>query len=81
MFRNESEPLRLIQPRRGIFMINGLPVGHVVVDAQKTGFRTVRTEMDLNVGEIPLSIERGDCGSASIDASQPSKPDIGSSGA
>jgi hypothetical protein len=29
----------------GAYLINGLPVGHVLVDAQKTGFRTVRTEI------------------------------------
>ena len=35
----------------GVFLIVGLPLGHAVIDAQKPGFRPVRTEMDLNVGE------------------------------
>ena len=35
----------------GVFLLTGLPVGHVVIDAQKAGFRPVRTETDLNVGE------------------------------
>src|ERR1700760_364725 len=35
----------------GVFLIVGLPVGHSVIDATKDGFRTVHTEVDLNVGE------------------------------
>ena len=35
----------------GVFLIVGLPVGHVQVDAVKDGFRPLRTELDLNVGE------------------------------
>ncbi len=34
----------------GVFLMVGLPVGHAVVNAAKTGFRPVRTEIDLNVG-------------------------------
>jgi len=45
----------------GLFLVVGLPVGHVVVDALKDGFRPVHTETDLNVGEtqtldFPLEI-------------------------
>ena len=35
----------------GAFLINGLPVGHAVIDIEKTGFRQIRSEVDLNVGE------------------------------
>lgn len=35
----------------GNFVIPGLPVGHVVVDATGQGFRAVRFEADLNIGE------------------------------
>jgi hypothetical protein len=35
----------------GVFLLAGLPVGHVTLDAGQTGFRTVRVELDLNVGE------------------------------
>lgn len=35
----------------GNFVIPGLPVGHAVVDATANGFREVRFETDLNVGE------------------------------
>ncbi len=35
----------------GTFLIAGLPVGHVVIDVAKDGFRTLRTETDLSVGE------------------------------
>ncbi len=35
----------------GVYLIVGLPVGHVVVDATAGGFRPVRTEIDLNVGQ------------------------------
>ncbi|MBO0722838.1 MAG: TonB-dependent receptor, partial [Blastocatellia bacterium] len=44
----------------GVFFITSLPVGHVAVEASKTGFRTVRLESDLNVGEtktLDLSLE------------------------
>jgi hypothetical protein len=45
----------------GLFLIVGLPVGHVSVDAVKDGFRPVHTEIDLDVGEtktldVPLEI-------------------------
>src|SRR5262245_4203773 len=35
----------------GAFLIAGLPVGHVQVQAEKQGFRTIRAEVDLGVGE------------------------------
>ncbi len=35
----------------GVYLITGLPVGHVVIDVKKPGFRELRTETDLNVGE------------------------------
>jgi hypothetical protein len=35
----------------GAYFIAGLPVGSTVIEAQKTGFRAVRTETDLGVGE------------------------------
>jgi hypothetical protein len=35
----------------GVFLAAGLTVGHVVVDASKPGFRTIRVETDLGVGE------------------------------
>jgi hypothetical protein len=35
----------------GAFLIAGLPVGHVQVQAEKQGFRTIRAEIDLGVGE------------------------------
>ena len=35
----------------GVFLVTGLPVGHVVINAEKTGFRPIRTETDLDVGE------------------------------
>ncbi len=35
----------------GVFLIVGLPVGHATVDAVKPGFRPVRSEIDLNVGQ------------------------------
>ncbi|HEY4360041.1 MAG TPA: carboxypeptidase regulatory-like domain-containing protein [Bryobacteraceae bacterium] len=37
--------------KSGIFHIPGLPLGHAVVDATHAGFRTVRMETDLGVGE------------------------------
>src|SRR5260370_40078953 len=45
----------------GLFLIVGLPVGHVVVDVVKDGFRPVHTETDLDVGQtktldFPLEI-------------------------
>lgn len=45
----------------GVFLIVGLPVGHAVVDGVKEGFRPVRTEIDLAVGEtrtldLPLQV-------------------------
>jgi len=35
----------------GAFLIVGLPVGRVTINAEKAGFRGVRVETDLNVGE------------------------------
>ncbi|HKE25166.1 MAG TPA: TonB-dependent receptor [Bryobacteraceae bacterium] len=35
----------------GNFLIAGLPVGHAVVQVEKAGFRSIRTETDLGVGE------------------------------
>ena len=35
----------------GAFLLTGLPVGHAVIEVEKTGFRTMRMETDLNVGE------------------------------
>jgi len=35
----------------GVFNIPGLPVGHAVIDATGKGFRPVRLETDLSVGE------------------------------
>jgi hypothetical protein len=35
----------------GVFLFPGLPVGHVTLDAVHSGFRPVRVELDLNVGE------------------------------
>jgi len=35
----------------GAFLVAGLPVGHVQVQAEKQGFRTIRAEVDLGVGE------------------------------
>jgi hypothetical protein len=51
----------------GLFLMVGLPVGHATVDTVKPGFRPIRTELDLNVGEtrtvdFPLQI-------ASVDSS------------
>ncbi|MBO0858676.1 MAG: TonB-dependent receptor [Chloracidobacterium sp.] len=46
----------------GVFFITSLPLGHVGVEASKSGFRSVRLETDLNVGEtktIDLSLEVG----------------------
>ena len=44
----------------GVFLAPGLPVGHVIVDASKAGFRTIRVETDLNVGETKtLGVGRG----------------------
>jgi opacity protein-like surface antigen len=35
----------------GHFLLNGLPVGHVVIDITKQGFENVHTETDLDVGQ------------------------------
>ena len=35
----------------GAFLVPGLPIGHAVLDASKDGFRPLRVETDLNVGE------------------------------
>ena len=35
----------------GVFLITGLPLGHVSVDVAKAGFRPLRSETDLSVGE------------------------------
>lgn len=35
----------------GVFLLPGLPIGHAVLDATKAGFRPIRIELDLNVGE------------------------------
>src|SRR6516165_1278340 len=35
----------------GAFLFPGLPVGHVTLDAVQSGFRPIRVELDLNVGE------------------------------
>ena len=35
----------------GVFNIAGLPLGHAIIDATGTGFRPVRVETDLGVGE------------------------------
>ena len=38
-------------PAFGVFLAPGLPVGHAIIDAVKSGFRSIRMETDLNVGE------------------------------
>lgn len=48
----------------GVFLITGLPIGHVSIDVQKAGFRRVHTDTDLNVGQtvtlnIPLRLAGG----------------------
>jgi hypothetical protein len=35
----------------GAYLLVGLPVGHVVLETEKSGFRAIRTEFDLAVGE------------------------------
>jgi hypothetical protein len=35
----------------GAYLLVGLPVGHVILDGTKNGFRPIRTEFDLGVGE------------------------------
>ena len=35
----------------GVYLFPGLPVGHVTLDAVHSGFRPIRVELDLNVGE------------------------------
>jgi hypothetical protein len=45
----------------GVFLITGLPIGHVAIDVQKPGFRELHTEADLNVGQtktldVPLEL-------------------------
>src|SRR5215472_13912933 len=35
----------------GVFLFPGLPVGHVTLNAVHSGFRTIHTELELNVGE------------------------------
>ena len=35
----------------GVFLFPGLPVGRVTLDALQSGFRPIRVELDLNVGE------------------------------
>src|SRR5215472_4952096 len=35
----------------GVFLFPGLPVGRVTLDAVQNGFRPIRVELDLNVGE------------------------------
>ena len=35
----------------GAYLLVGLPVGHVILDGAKNGFRPIRTEFDLGVGE------------------------------
>ena len=35
----------------GAYVVNGLTLGAIVIDAQKTGFRPVRTETTLSLGE------------------------------
>src|SRR5579871_3790130 len=35
----------------GAYLLVGLPVGHVILDGAKEGFRPIRTEFDLSVGE------------------------------
>ena len=52
--------------RSGVFLIVGLPVGHVSVDAVKDGFRPIHTETDLTVGEtrtLDLPLELASVGS------------------
>jgi Carboxypeptidase regulatory-like domain len=49
----------------GVFLLTGLPLGHVVIDVQKPGFRELRTETDLNVGQtktldMPLELSSVD---------------------
>jgi hypothetical protein len=49
----------------GAYLLVGLPVGHVILDGAKDGFRPVRTEFDLGVGEtrtldFPLQISSVD---------------------
>ena len=34
----------------GVYRLGGLPVGSAVIEVQKTGFRTIRSEVQLNVG-------------------------------
>src|ERR1035438_8644720 len=44
----------------GAYLAAGLPIGHVVLDATKSGFRSIRMETDLNVGEtktLDLALE------------------------
>ncbi len=51
----------------GVFLIVGLPVGHIVFDTQKDGFREIRTETDLSVGEtrtLNFSLEVAAVGSS-----------------
>ena len=35
----------------GVFLFPGLPLGHVTLDAEQVGFRPLRVELDLGVGE------------------------------
>ena len=34
----------------GVYLMVGLPIGHVIVNIDKAGFRPVRSDIDLNVG-------------------------------
>jgi Carboxypeptidase regulatory-like domain len=56
-----------ISNNTGAFLLTGLPVGHAVIDIDRPGFRKVRTETDLNVGQtktLNVALEI-----ASVDAS------------
>lgn len=35
----------------GVYRLGGLPVGAAVIEVQKPGFRSIRSEIELNVGE------------------------------
>jgi hypothetical protein len=35
----------------GVFLLPGLPLGHTVIEVEKPGFRKIRTETDLSVGQ------------------------------
>ncbi len=46
----------------GVFLLAGLPVGHAVVETAKTGFRPIKAELDLSVGEtrtLNLALQLG----------------------